>query len=101
MPCWDVEGGEDAFGFGGGQGVGGGEVVAVEVDGELLEGFEGADDAFNADPGGLLEVAGYGQGGHHYGQVGLDRVSGVVEDRSGTQDVLAHRRMTARACHSS
>ena len=38
VPCWDVEGGEDAFGFGG-QGVGGGEVVSVEVDGDVLEGF--------------------------------------------------------------
>ena len=36
--CWDVEGGEDVFGLGG-QGVGGGEVVAVEVDGDVLEGF--------------------------------------------------------------
>ena len=26
-------------------------------------GFEGADDAFDADPGGVLEAAGYGQGG--------------------------------------
>jgi len=35
VPCWDAQGGEDFFGFGG-QGVGGGEVVAVEVDGDLL-----------------------------------------------------------------
>ena len=56
MPCWDVEGGEDAFGFGG-QGVGGGEVVAVEVDGDVLEGFEGAYDSLDADSGGVLEVA--------------------------------------------
>ena len=56
MPCWDAQGGEDFFGLGG-QGVGGGEVVAVEVDGDLLEGFEGADDAFDAEsrwsPGGV------------------------------------------------
>ena len=90
MLCWDVEGGEDVFGLGG-QGVGGGEVVAVEVDGDVLEGFEGADDAFDADPGGVLEVAGYGQGGHHHGQMSLDGVPGVVEDRSGPQVVLAHR----------
>ena len=32
--------------------------MAVEVDGDLLEGFEGADDAFDADPGGVLDVAG-------------------------------------------
>ena len=35
-----------------------GDVVAVEVDGDVLEGFEGADDAFDAGPGGVLEVAG-------------------------------------------
>ena len=65
-------------------------MVAVEVDGDLLERLEGADDAFDADPGGLLEVAGYGQGGHDHGQVGLDGVSGVVEDGAGPQVVLAH-----------
>ena len=74
----------------GGQGVGGGEVVAVEVDGDVLEGFEGAYNAFDADPGGVLEVAGYGQGGHDHGQVSLDGVSGVVEDGTGSQVVLAH-----------
>ena len=35
-------------------------------------GFEGADDAFDADPGGLLEVAGYSQRGYDHGQVSLD-----------------------------
>ena len=35
------------------------------------------------------EVAGYGQRGHDHGQVSLDRVTGVVEDRSGSQVVLA------------
>ena len=40
--------------------------------------------------GGVLEVAGYGQGGHDHGQVGLDGVMGVVEDRAGPQVVLAH-----------
>ena len=89
MTCWDVEGGEDVVG-GVGQTWCGGEVVAVEVDGDFLEGFEGADDALDADPGGVLEVAGYGQGGHHHGQVSLDGVTGVVEDRAGSQVVLAH-----------
>ena len=97
---WGAQGGEDVFGLGG-QGVGGGEVVAVEVDGDFLEGFEGADDVFDADPGGVLEVSGDGQGGHDHGQVGLDGVMGVVEDRAGWQVVLAHLRRTARACHSS
>ena len=32
-------------------------MVSVEVDGDVLEGFEGADDAFDADPGGVLDVA--------------------------------------------
>ena len=36
------------------------------------------------------EVAGYGQGGHDHGQVGLDGVTGVVEDGAGPQVVLAH-----------
>jgi hypothetical protein len=41
-----------------------------------------------------------GQRGEHDGQVGLDRVAGVVEDRAGSQVALAHpeRRST---CHSS
>ena len=86
---WGVEGGEDVLGFGG-QGVSGGEVVAVDVDGDVLEGIEGADDAFDADPGGLLEVAGDGQGGHDHGQVGPGGDMGVVEDRAGSQVVLAH-----------
>ena len=76
-------------------------MVAVEVHGDVLEGFKGADDSFDADPGGLLEVAGYGQGGHHHRQVGPGGIAGVVEDGAGWQVVLAHRRMTARACHSS
>ena len=82
MPCWDVQGGEDFLGFGG-QGVGGGEVVAVEVD---------------ADPGGRLEVPGYGQGGHNHGQVGLNSIALVVEDGAGSQVVLAHpERLPGRA----
>ena len=97
VPCWGVEGGEDVFGFGG-QGIGGCEVVSVEVDGDVLEGFEDADDAFDADPGGVLDVAGYGQGGHHHGQVGPSGLTGVVEDGAGSQVVPAHpERRTGRA----
>ena len=70
--------------------------MAVEVDGDVLEGFEGTDDAFDTDPGGVLKVTGYGQGGHHHGQVSLDGLSGVVEDGAGSQVVLAHRRKTTR-----
>ena len=55
--------------------------MTVEVDGDFLEGFEGADDAFDADPGGLLEVAGYGQGGHDHGQVGVSGFSRTVGTR--------------------
>ena len=53
------------------------------------------------NPGGLLEVSGDGQGGHNHGQVGLNSIALVVEHGSGSQVVLAHRRRTARACHSS
>ena len=45
-----------------------------------------------ADPGGLLEVAGYGQGGHHHGQVSLDGVSGVVEDGRALRSCLLIRK---------
>ena len=65
-------------------------MVAVEVDGDVLEGFEGADDAFDADPGGVLEIAGYGQGGHDHGQMSLDGIALVVEDGAGPQVVLTH-----------
>ena len=64
--------------------------MTVEVDGDVLEGLEGTDDALDADPGGVLEVPGYGQGGHDHGQVRLDAVTGVVEDGVGSQVVLAH-----------
>ena len=68
----------------------GGEAVAVDVDGDLLKWSEFADESLDAHPGGLLQVAGDGQGGHHDGQVGLDRVAGAVEDRAGSQVVLGH-----------
>ena len=46
--------------------------MAVEVNSDVLEGFKGADYAFDADSGGGLEVAGYGQRGYDHGQVSLD-----------------------------
>ena len=64
-------------------------------------GVEGAGDAFDADSGGVLEVAGYGQGDHHHRQVGPGGIAGVVEDGAGWQVVLAHPQRTARACRSS
>ena len=79
----------------------GSDLMAVEVDGDVLEGLEGTDDAFDADPSDVLKIAGDGQGGHDHGQVRLDGIAGVVEDGAGSQVVLAHRRRTARACHSS
>ena len=66
------------------------DLVTVEVYGDVLEGFEGVDYAFDADSGGILEAVGYGQGGHHHGQVSLDGLTLVVEDRAGSQGVLAH-----------
>ena len=58
-------------------------MVAGEVDGDVLEGFEGADGAFDAGPGGLLEVSGHDQGGHDHGQMCLDGLTLVVEDGAG------------------
>ena len=68
----------------------GSDVMAVEVDGDVLEGLEGTDDALDADPCGVLEVPGDGQGSHDHGQVRLDGIAGVVEDGAGSQVVLAH-----------
>ena len=64
--------------------------MTVEVDGDVLEGLEGTDDAFDADPCGVLEMPGDGQGGHHHGQVRLDGIALVVEDGAGWQVVLTH-----------
>ena len=79
----------------------GSDLMTVEVDGDVLERLEGTDDAFDADPSDLLKIAGDGQGGHDHGQVRLNSIALMVEDRPGSQVVLAHRRRTARACHSS
>ena len=38
----------------------GGDLMAVEVNGDVLEGLEGTDDAFDADPAGVPEVPGDG-----------------------------------------
>ena len=68
----------------------GSDLMTVEVDGDVLERLEGTDDAFDADPSDLLKIAGDGQGGHDHGQVRLNSIAGVVEDRPGSQVVLAH-----------
>ena len=80
------------FSASGGRGIGGCEVVAVEAGGGLLEGFEGAGDAFDADSGGVLEVAGYGRGGHDRGRVGPRWRLGCGGRRGG---------LAGRACSSA
>ena len=60
-------------------------MVAVDVDDDLLQAVQFAYDPGDAHSGGVLEVAGYGQGGHDHGQVGTGGVSGVVEDGVGWQ----------------
>ena len=66
----------------------------------VLGGGGGGTDSNDGNTSGCA-CAGYGQGGHDHGQVRLDSIAGVVEDGAGSQVVLAHRRRTARACHSS
>ena len=68
----------------------GSDLMVVEVDGDVLERLEGTDDAFDADPSDLLKIAGDGQGGHDHGQVRLNSIALMVEDRPGWQVVLAH-----------
>ena len=71
-------------------------MVAVDVDDDLLQAVQLAYDPGDAHPGGVLEVAGYGQGGHHHRQVSPGGIAGVVEDGAGSQVVLAH---TERLLH--
>ena len=80
-----VEGVEDRF-RGGGQGVLGEVFVAGVGDAnlDLLDRSQGVDDLLDAHPGGVLQLAGDAQRGEHDGQVGFDRVAGVVEDRAGS-----------------
>ena len=72
------------------------DVVAVDVDDDLLQAVQLAYDPGDAHPGGVLEVAGYGQGGHHHRQVSPGGIAGVVEDGAGSRVVLAH---TERLLH--
>ncbi|CCH74253.1 hypothetical protein BN11_4100002 [Nostocoides australiense Ben110] len=65
------------------EGVGRGVGVAGDGDGDLLDRAERAHDLLDAHAGLVLEAPGDGQRGEDDGQVGLDRVFGVVEDRSG------------------
>ena len=66
---------EDVLGVGV-DGRGGGEFVAVDVDRDRPQRLERLDEFLDADPGGVLEVAGDGQGGEvdgdHVGPAGVD-----------------------------
>lgn len=48
------------------------------------------DELADREPGPLLGLAGHGQCGEHYGQVGLDRVPGADEHRPCTKVGLGH-----------
>ena len=55
-------------------------MVAVDVDDDLLQAVQFAYDPGDAHSGGVLEVAGYGQSGHHHRQMGPGDIASVVED---------------------
>jgi hypothetical protein len=57
---------------------------------DLLKRPQDVHDAPDRDPGLGLQVAGDREGGEHDGQVRFDRVSGVVEHRSGSKVGLRH-----------
>ena len=59
-------------------------MVAVDVDDDLLQAVQLAYDHGDAHPGGVLEVSGYCQSGHHYRQVGPGGIASVVEDGAGS-----------------
>lgn len=68
-----------------------GDLVAAETDRGGADRPQGADDGLDRGAGGVLEVAGdRGRGGHD-GQVGLDRLPLVVDDRPCAEVGLAMR----------
>src|SRR3954469_7666809 len=73
-----------------GKGVGGcdGVGAGLDLDGAVAAG--GADELLDGPSGRVLDEAGDRQGGEHDREVGLDRVTLVVVDRSGGQVVLGH-----------
>ena len=75
-----AEAAEEVLDFGWDVGVGGGGCGAGGEDGRS-QGSQGGDDLLDAQPGALLSFAGDGQGGQHDGQVSVDAVALVVEDR--------------------
>jgi hypothetical protein len=72
---------EDGAGVGADGGVSGDGVFA-DADEHGPQGAQGLDELLDGDAGGVLQVAGDGQGGEHDGQVGLDRVTLMVEHGS-------------------
>ena len=59
-------------------------------DGDLSVASRGPHEFLDAPTGFGLDPAGYRQCGEHDGEVGLDRLAFVVEDRAGLQVVLGH-----------
>jgi len=80
---------ENGRGVGSGRGRGY-DLVPGDVDGDVAEGPEGADEFADADPGDLLQVSGDGQRGEHDREVCLDRVVLVMEHRPRAEVGLGH-----------
>jgi hypothetical protein len=58
------------------------DAVAAEADDGLLQVVQHMYDPGDTDPDGVLEVMDYRQGGHHRRQVGLDRVTALMEEEA-------------------
>src|SRR5690625_1449117 len=67
----------------GGERVGGDVLVTGDLNGDLLQGSQCADEFLQAKPGAFVQEAGDGQGGEHDRQVRFDRLAGVVKDWTG------------------
>lgn len=67
-----------------------GDVMAVDGAGELAEWPDCGDGFLEGLSGGGFHVSGDGQGGEYGGEVGFDRVTGVVKDRAGFQVVCGN-----------
>jgi hypothetical protein len=69
VPWIAVESGLEVVGYG----VGGGDGVVAGLDLDRTVAAGGGHEAFDAPAGGVLDPAGYGQGGEDDGQVRFDR----------------------------
>ena len=58
------------------------DAAAAEADDGLLQVVQHTYDPGDTDPDGVLEVVDYRQGGHHRRQVGLDRVTAMMEEEA-------------------